>query len=107
MSARLPLALAGTVLCALFAGSAAASGGAAAGRVLAEGWCAGCHIVAAEQTSSLKGAPSFPEIAARAEGDYAVLEGVIADPHPRMLDLHLTRAQIRDLLAYIDSLRVR
>jgi mono/diheme cytochrome c family protein len=92
---------------ALLCAPAAAAGDAMAGKVIAEGWCAACHIVTAEQTSSLKGAPSFPEIANRAEGRYDVLEGFIADPHPPMLNFHLSREQIRDLLAYIDSLRAR
>jgi mono/diheme cytochrome c family protein len=97
-----------SVLClALLHAPAAASGDPIVGKALAEGWCAGCHIVSAEQTSSLRDAPSFPEIANRAESDYAVLEGMIADPHPSMLDFNLNREQIRDLLAYIDSLRAR
>jgi mono/diheme cytochrome c family protein len=92
---------------ALLCAPAGAAGDPIVGKVIAEGWCAACHIVAAEQTSSLKGAPTFPEIAARAQSDYAVLEGVLADPHPSMLNFNLSREQIRDLLAYIDSLRAR
>ena len=91
----------------LLSAPAVAAGDLLAGKVIAEGWCAACHIASAEQTSSMKGAPSFPDIANKAQSDYAVLEGIIADPHPPMLNFNLTREQIHDLLAYIDSLRTR
>jgi hypothetical protein len=35
----------------------------------------------------------------------AALEGFLADPHPVMPDMSLTRQEIKDLVAYIGSLK--
>ncbi|WP_439574028.1 c-type cytochrome [Phreatobacter sp.] len=78
---------------------------AAAGRAIAERWCAACHLVGQDQRSATAAVASFAEIARRHAGSPAVLEGFLADPHPPMPDLSLTRQEIRDLVAYIGSLR--
>ena len=86
-------------------GSALAQGDAANGKAIAERWCASCHVVGPEQTTALADVPSFQSIAQRPDSDIEALEGFLADPHPPMPQMNLTRGEIRDLLAYIRSLR--
>ena len=80
-------------------------GDVATGRAIAERWCSGCHVVSPEQTSGVADVKSFMAIARDAGGDLQPLEDFLADPHPVMADMSLTRQEIRDLVAYIDSLR--
>ena len=92
---------------AIWSGGALAQsriGDAAAGKRLAETWCASCHLISAEQASATTEAPPFATIAERQPGAYGWIEAFLADPHPPMPDLSLTRAEIRDLTAYIASL---
>jgi len=79
-------------------------GDVAVGARLAETWCASCHLISAEQASATTEAPPFATIADRQPGAYGWIEAFLADPHPPMPDLSLTRAEIRDLTAYIASL---
>ncbi len=75
------------------------------GKVLAERWCASCHLVAPEQRQANADVASFAAIgrdrAFTAEG----LAFFLLDPHPKMPDMHLTRSEAQDLAAYIKSLR--
>lgn len=89
---------------ALAAGGAAAQD-AAAGRALAERWCAACHVVVERQGAATDIAPAFSAIAADAGRTDAWLRGWISDPHPPMPDPGLSRAQIDDVVAYLSSLR--
>ena len=88
----------------LSAASAQGWGDAAAGREIADRWCAACHLVAPDQLQASADVPSFMEIARAAEGDFAVLEGFLIDPHPPMPDMSLTRQEIRDIIAYFATL---
>jgi mono/diheme cytochrome c family protein len=90
---------------ALHAASASAAGDAAAGKALAERWCASCHLVAPEQTSATTEAPPFASIAERSAEEIDALAAFLADPHPPMPQMSLTRQEIQDLLAYIVSLK--
>jgi hypothetical protein len=45
------------------------------------------------------------DIAQRVNGDFAVIEGFLIDPHPAMPVMSLTRQEIRDLIAYFATLR--
>ena len=83
---------------------ALAFGDAAAGKAIAEGWCASCHLVSPEQQTATTEAPPFETIAERTPDEIAALAAFLADPHPPMPNLSLTRQEIRDLLAYISSL---
>lgn len=78
---------------------------AASGKVIAERWCAACHIVSPEQTTGSADLPTFMSIAKAAADDTDPLEAFLADPHPVMPDMSLTRQEIRDLVAYVASLR--
>ncbi len=87
------------------AAEAQVKGDVATGRAIAERWCAACHIVSPEQTSGSADVLTFMTIAEQSEEDLASLEAFLADPHPVMPDMSLTRQEIRDIAAYIGSLR--
>jgi mono/diheme cytochrome c family protein len=89
----------------LSAASAQGWGDAAAGKAMAERWCAECHMVAPDQQRTIVDVPTFMDIAQRVNGDFAVIEGFLIDPHPAMPDMSLTRQEIRDLIAYFATLR--
>lgn len=104
------LRLAGTVLAlavSVAAGPAlSAPADAAAGRVLAERWCAACHVVAPGQPGAVSDAPTFAAIAAR-DGDVsgAWLSFRLLKPHPQMPQVTLSREEAADLAAYFASLK--
>lgn len=89
-----------------FAAPAAAQirGNVATGQEIATRWCATCHIVAPDQSQGSAAVPTFMEIAERNADDMSVLAGFLADPHPKMPDMSLSRQEIRDIVAYIGSL---
>ena len=84
---------------------ASAAGSAAVGKVLATTWCSSCHLVSAEQQTATTEAPPFESVARRSEDEIAALALFLADPHPPMPQMSLTRQEIQDLLAYIASLK--
>ena len=96
---------AGFVLLALLAPNPA-SADAAAGERLARQWCANCHVIGGAGGSPAaipQGPPSFPTIAGHL--DPGQLRAFLSHPHGAMPDLALTRAEIDDVIAYIESLR--
>ena len=74
------------------------------GGTLAKQWCSNCHVVAPGQAAGGDGAPAFTTIADTAADRTDDLRAWLADPHPPMPNLDLTRNEIEDLLAYIESL---
>jgi mono/diheme cytochrome c family protein len=92
------------VLAALLIGMSGAASAAdvANGRRIAEQVCAQCHVVTSEQKRGSDQVPSFEAIAQRGLSDNA-LAAFLADPHPRMPDLALSRAEIADILAYMKT----
>jgi cytochrome c len=98
----MPLALAVGILALAAAPAASAAGDAAAGQALAQRWCTGCHVI----DRSGHGpdiAPPFPAIAHRHHNDEHWLRAWLAEPHPPMPNLNLSRAEIDDLVAYLQS----
>jgi cytochrome c len=81
------------------------SGSAERGAEIAERWCSACHLVSERQEQATPDAPTFMSIAERSPEAIDALAGFLMDPHPPMPDLSLTRVEIRDLLAYIESLQ--
>lgn len=75
------------------------------GAEIAARWCAECHVVASGQASASADAPTFSAIAAGTEGEFDWLPAFLAEPHPPMPAMSLTRQQLRDLAAYLESLR--
>jgi mono/diheme cytochrome c family protein len=76
---------------------------AARGKIIAKRWCAACHVVAPDQTLASSDAPTFAAIARRHEGANK-LRAFLADPHPKMPDMNLSRSEIADIVAYIGRL---
>jgi mono/diheme cytochrome c family protein len=84
-----------------------AGGIVANGRALAMTWCANCHLVAppTANTTAAGDVPTFASVARRLPTDADLLAAFIANPHPPMPNLNLSRQDIKDLLAYISTLR--
>lgn len=78
-----------------------AQAGADNGERLAQRWCASCHAVGPQQTRAASDAPPFSAIAARENYSGALIALYLLNPHPRMPDMNLTRAEAADLAAYI------
>jgi len=95
------------VLFSLVLGAAAAESvlaDAAKGSQLAQQWCASCHVTSSSRASNVQeGPPSFPTIARTKTADQ--LRAFLSHPHGAMPDLSLTRAEIDDLVGYIETLR--
>ena len=102
---RLLRPLVAFVAATTFAQQSLAAGDPERGAKLAIEWCSSCHLVSERQTSATTEAPPFAAIAQRSSDELSALAGFLADPHPPMPDFSLTRQEIRDLLAYIASLK--
>jgi mono/diheme cytochrome c family protein len=95
----------------LLAGAASAgaqeTGDAREGRVLVDKLCRSCHLVAPDQRGPVPdGVPSFMAIAGRPGLDAKSIEArLVRPPHPMMPDPPLDQRQMRDVAAYILSLR--
>ncbi len=72
------------------------------GEKIAQRWCAPCHLASPGQKQASADVPPFVTLA-RTKTDQQ-LAAFLTDPHPRMPNLHLTREEIADLVAYIRSL---
>jgi|RhiMetdeSRZDD1v2_1073273.scaffolds.fasta_scaffold860312_2 cytochrome c len=77
------------------------------GHELAARLCSNCHVtdVGRQTGPTLADVPSFAVIANRANVTAESLAGKIIVPHPAMPGVQLTTAEIRDVVAYILSLR--
>ena len=75
------------------------------GERLARRWCSSCHLVAPNQPGPTTEAPPFSTIAGRAEFDSAKVAFFLLDPHPKMPNMGLSRADAADLAAYIATLK--
>lgn len=74
------------------------------GGEIARRWCATCHVVSSDQTQATGEARPFGSIARQPDFDAAALALFLLDPHPRMPDMGLSRAEAADIAAYIKSL---
>ncbi|HJS86840.1 MAG TPA: cytochrome c [Acetobacteraceae bacterium] len=82
------------------------TGDSAAGRRIAERWCSDCHVIGpGQQRGTSYGAPPFEAVARMASITPMALRVFLQTPHGRMPDLHMSRAEIDDVIAYILSLR--
>ena len=75
------------------------------GRRVAETLCSGCHIVSAGQADAIAGIPSFAAIAGHTGQTPERLAGAIILPHPPMPGIQVTNTELRDIIAYILSLK--
>lgn len=84
--------------------SAASAADAGRGGIIARRWCSACHLVSPEQPRASADVPGFASIARRNLPPER-LKAFLADPHPKMPDMSLTREEIDDIVAYIGSLQ--
>ena len=89
----------------LQAPDASAQGLVKDGREIAERWCAACHAVSDTQAAASADIPSFDAIAAKYADAMGAFEALLADPHPDMPQMALSRQDIRNLMAYLRSRR--
>jgi mono/diheme cytochrome c family protein len=81
-------------------------GDARHGHELAARLCTNCHAIDRQAPGPMRAdVPSFPTIANRPGASAERLAGRIIIPHPAMPGVPLTIAEIRDIVAYIVSLR--
>lgn len=98
------VALLFSVFTMLLSPSARAAGDAAAGKDLATTWCSACHQMEGGRTTA-DGAPPFAALAHNPKVTADRLRGFLVKPHGGMPDLNLTRQEIENLIAYIETLK--
>ena len=76
------------------------------GERLARQWCASCHVVAPDQKQADADVPTFAAIAKSTGFSRDKIAYFLLDPHPKMPNMSLTRAEATDLADYIASLGV-
>ena len=87
--------------------SLAAEPDPAHGEILAKRWCASCHLVGADQKQATTDAPPFAVVARRPDFSAENLAVFLLDPHPKMPNMSLSRAEAADITAYIATLGPR
>ncbi len=80
-------------------------GDVAAGRQIAETWCAACHRINSQDARALTEAPSFPQVANLPSTTALALNVFLHTSHADMPNFQLTRRQADDIIAYILSLK--
>jgi mono/diheme cytochrome c family protein len=75
-----------------------------AGEVLAEVWCAACHSIGPDDVAS-DAAPSFYAVMNIQQRSAEFLRGWLFNPHGAMPDPNLSRSEIDDIVAYMETLR--
>lgn len=91
------------VACVLAASCAPAwaDGNARTGGWLARAWCEGCHGRIGVASDAAR---SLADIARQTHAGEAWLRAWLADPHPPMPNLTLSRSEIDDIVAYLKTL---
>jgi mono/diheme cytochrome c family protein len=82
---------------------AAPAGNADAGRDLVMRSCISCHAPEATKTAT-DGAPPLSFVAKDNKQNPAWIRGWLMDPHPPMPGIMLSRKQIDDIIAYLNTL---
>jgi len=78
------------------------------GQELSQRVCSGCHSVSPGSAATVNAdVPTFAAIANLPDATAERLAGRIIVPHPPMPNVQLTVAEMRDIIAYILSLRQR
>ena len=80
-------------------------GDPAAGRRLAEAWCAECHAIGRESAGPLLRGPSFADVAKRPKTTPLSLNVFLRSNHDNMPNIILKRDEADDIVAYILSLK--
>jgi cytochrome c len=82
---------------------ALAQGDPEVGSEIVHRWCTACHVVDREGTGADAG-PALPDLLAGKKRSADEIRGWLADPHPPMPNLNLSRQEIENILAYLKSL---
>ena len=95
------------VLAALpFRVAAQETGDPAEGRHLAGEFCSNCHIITpTKQAAGANHVPTFSAVANRPATTPATLRKSLLRPHPQISNMQATPDELRNLIAYIMSLR--
>lgn len=106
---------AGLVIAALFAQGAVpgvvraqpvGEGDAERGRQAAERLCTSCHVTETSSSQTVPaGVPTMRTIANKPDQTAERIAGMLIDPHPPMPNVRLTRDEIDNIVAYLQSLR--
>ncbi len=91
------------ILTIALAPPALAQGDAESGRRLALSWCTPCHVVDLDGHGADAG-PPLPVLLADGQRTPDEIRGWLADPHPPMPNFDLSRVEIEDIVAYLQSL---
>ena len=94
-----------TLLLLAFTSGAIFGADADHGSILAQRWCASCHVVSSAQRTEIDHSPSFASIAQRADFNAEQLAFFLLEPHPKMPNMSLSRQEANDLAAYIAEQR--
>ena len=95
----------GAILLPLLSGPSAADDiEAERGLSIARTWCSSCHLVE-PGGAAVDAGPPFTEVANDPERTPDRLRAWLADPHPPMPDLNLSRDEVRAILADLESLK--
>ncbi len=73
------------------------------GRIIAQRWCAECHVVSPEQTRAKADVPTFAAIASKGGMTEESLRRFLMNPHPVMPDMQIGRTEAADPAAYIEA----
>jgi mono/diheme cytochrome c family protein len=92
------------VVAAGLTGSAAMAADADHGAELSKRWCATCHVVDSDQKQASADVLPFAAIARKPDFSPEKLAFFLLDPHPKMPNFPLSRAEAADIAAYIASL---
>jgi cytochrome c len=98
-----PLRTAALFLALVMAGGTAKAGNAVEGGKIAERWCSSCHV-AGNRSAGTDAVPTLESIAKDPRRSPDWLRQWLSDPHPPMPNPHLTRAEIEDVVSYLQSL---
>jgi mono/diheme cytochrome c family protein len=91
---------------ALFVTSSVCAQDVAAGKKIAHAWCSTCHLVNPRTPTARDGkVPSFSSIARMNSTTEMSLEAFLSTPHARMPNYSLSQKEIRNVSAYILSMR--
>ena len=95
----------GLVLLAAVPARAQGGGDARQGAGLARDWCANCHVVGrAAEGRGTDAVPSFVSVARDPKKGPDYVRRVLANPHPPMPQMPLSRRSVEDLVAYFRTL---
>jgi len=100
------LLLVGSCALVTLGSTASFAADAAQGKVVAERWCASCHLVARDQKSpTTDQAPPFATIAGKPDFGANKLAMLLLAPHPNMPKLTLSREEVANLADYMATLK--